>query len=140
MDGQIRCKRIIDGKTYNTETSTFLGQSEQDWHTETLFKTRHGAYFLHVNLPNLPDEKIVPYDPEKAQKWMEDYCSAQKLTAEFGEMPEAGEYEARITLRIPDTLRRRIARLAQANSQSVNTWILRCLEKSAASLETKDNT
>jgi predicted DNA binding CopG/RHH family protein len=135
VDTEIRCKRIIEGKTYNTETSTSLGQCEHDWYTETLFKTRHGAYFVHVDLPNIPDEKIVPYEPDKAQKWMEEYGNPDKLEAEFGEMPEAGESEARITLRIPDTLRKRVAQIAETNGQSLNAWILRCLEKYAATFE-----
>jgi len=134
---EIRCKRIIEGKTYNTETSTSLGQYEHDWYTETLFKSRHGAYFIHVDLPNIPDEKIVPQGPNKAQRWMEEHGNPEKLEAEFGEMPEAGHSEARITLRIPDTLRKRVAQIADANGQSLNAWILRCLEKYASTFEVK---
>lgn len=127
----IRCKRIIEGKTYNTETATLLGRWEPDDapNEEALFKTRHGAYFLYVFLSDSPDERIFPIEPEIAQRWMEQHCRADATEAEFGEMPEAGDPEARITLRIPETLRRRIATLAQERNQSLNAWILRCIER-----------
>jgi hypothetical protein len=50
MANEIRRKRIIDGKTYNTETATQLG----DWDgaelplVEALYQTRHGAFFRRL--------------------------------------------------------------------------------------------
>lgn len=132
MADEIRCKRIIDGRTYNTETATLLGQYEDDAPFEyTLFKTRHGAYFLYVLSQADDHEDIKPLTPEAAQQWMEKYCSADRFEAEFGEMPEAGDPEARITLRIPETLRRRVAALAEGRNQSLNAWMLRCIERAA---------
>jgi hypothetical protein len=133
MTPDIRCKRIIDGKTYNTETATLV------WHVGddadgppgevALFKTRHGAYFLYYVSDLGPDEGIRPMDPSDALAWLEKHCwRAEVIEAEFGEMPEAGDAEARITLRVPETLRRRIASLARERSQSLNAWIVRCLE------------
>jgi len=133
MAEEIRCKRIIDGRTYNTETATLLGRWESNDLPieEALFKTRHGAYFGYFYLDTEPDEQIRPLTPEAAQKWMEEHCRAELIEAEFGEMPEAGDPEARITLRIPDTLRKRIAAIAQDRNQSLNAWILRCIERAA---------
>jgi len=138
MGDEIRCKRIIDGKTYNTETSTMLGRWEPDDVPveETLFKTRHGAYFVYVFLDTVPDERIMPVEPEAAQKWMEQHCRAELIEAEFGEMPEAGDPEARITLRIPETLRKRLAVIAEDRNQSLNAWVQRCLERCAAEADT----
>ena len=138
MTDEIRCKRIIDGKTYNTETATLLGRWEAHDAPveEALFKTRHGAHFLDVLLETVPDERIEPLDREAAQKWMEQHCRAQLIEAEFGEMPEAGDPEARITLRIPETLRKRLAAIAEDRKQSLNAWIQRCLERCAAEVET----
>lgn len=146
MANEIRCKRIIDGKTYNTETSTQLGY----WDggdtplIEALYQSRHGTFFLyhldetrHTSDPL--SERIIPRDPGEAQKWMETYCSAEALERVFGEMPEAGEAEARVTLRIPESLRKRIATLAEQRNQSVNAWILRCLELCAARTEDQRN-
>jgi hypothetical protein len=131
MNGEIRCKRIIDGKTYNTETANLLGrwESGDEPLEQALFKTRHGAYFLYSFLDIEPDEWIKPLGPEAAQTWMEKYCRADFVEAEFGEMPEAGDPEARVTLRIPETLRKRIAAIAQEKNQSLNAWILRCIER-----------
>lgn len=138
MTDEIRCKRIIDGKTYNTETATLLGQWEADDAPteEALFKTRHGAYFIYVFLDTKPDEWITPLTAAEAQSWMEEHSRPELIEAEFGEMPEAGDPEARITLRIPETLRKRIASIAEQRKQSVNAWIQRCLERSAEEAET----
>lgn len=135
----IKCKRIIDGRTYNTETATKLWSYEPadgPSFEEIIYKTRHGAYFLYCFNDQVPDEGIKPLDPTEAQKWLEGHCfRAEVLEAEFGEMPEAGDPEARITLRIPETLRKRIAALAKGRQQSLNAWILRCLEQCAESAE-----
>jgi predicted HicB family RNase H-like nuclease len=138
MNSEIRCKRIIDGKTYNTETAALLGEWEPDLAPimEALFKTRHGAYFLYVYRELEPDESIEPLEPESAQKWMENHCRAELVEAEFGEMPEAGNSEARITLRIPETLRKRLVLVAEGRKQSLNAWIQRCLERCVEEAET----
>jgi hypothetical protein len=135
-DQTIRCKRIIESKTYNTETSTLLSSREyDDGTTEYLFKTRHGAYFIYVDLPNIPDERIVPQSPEEARKWVEENCSPEIYEAEFGEAPEAGDPEARFTMRMPETLRKRVAAIAERNKQSLNAWIVQCLERAASDAE-----
>jgi hypothetical protein len=47
-------RRIIDGKAYNTETATLigeasshLGRSDFGWWEEALYRTRNGRFFLH---------------------------------------------------------------------------------------------
>ena len=50
-------------------------------------------------------------------------------------MPEAGAAEAKLTLRMPEALRKRLVALAEARKQSLNAWIVRCLEGCAASAE-----
>jgi hypothetical protein len=137
MADNVRCKRIIGGKTYNTETSTLLAEYETEYGAiEMLFKTRHGAYFIYGEYPSEREEQQVrPLEPADAQSWMEQCCTAERLEAEFGEMPEAGDEEARFTLRIPETLRKRVALIAETNDQSLNAWILRCLERCATSQE-----
>lgn len=137
MTKEIRCKRIIDSKTYNTETASLLGQWEAEYPFEqALFKTRYGAYFLYELDDSVPGERIKPLEPHEAQEWMEDHCRAELIEKEFGEMPEAGDPEARITLRIPETLRKRLANIAEDRKQSLNAWIQRSLERCAAEAET----
>jgi predicted HicB family RNase H-like nuclease len=139
----IKCKRIINGKTYNTETATEIEgwDIEEDevpaFHGQHLFQNRFGAFFLHSYFTQYGDddyEKIEPYSPEQARDWLEKHRSyrADLIEALFGKMPEAGSGESKFTLRMPDSLRDRLAERARANNQSLNAWIVRCLESCAA--------
>ncbi len=140
----IKCKRIIEGKTYNTETATQIaaavsgGEDDRFDAGAFLYQSRFGAFFLYSYLedfsPEDDYEKIEPLTPEQARKWLEDNQSYHPDLIEklFGEMPEAGSGESKFTLRMPDSLRDRLAVLAKANNQSLNAWIVRCLEACAA--------
>lgn len=136
----IRCKRIIDGKTYNTETATQIAGWDQDEHQYTygnyLFQTRHGAFFRYISLDGASEddyERIIPLSPDEARKWLEETVSWDPDLIEkfFGEMPEAGSGEVKFTLRMPESLRARLAEKAEANKQSLNAWMVRCLETCA---------
>lgn len=143
----IRMKRIIEGRTYNTETATQLGSwstlNDPNYPPEpyqeaggALYQTRHGAYFavsFDENREAWEDghEKLTPLDPQQAQRWAEEHCSTEDIERLFGEQPEAGDAEAKLTLRMPETLRKRLAGLADARKQSLNAWIVRCLETCA---------
>ena len=132
-------KRIIDGKTYNTETATKVADAPWDeaWPEAftTLYQTRHGAFFSHYG-GDTPQgdsyENIKPLDPQEAKMWLEKNDFIDEVEKLFGEQPEAGEQESRITVRIPDSLKNRIESLAAVNKQSLNTWIMRCLERCAS--------
>ena len=142
-------KRIIDGKTYNTETATQGGgeytEPEGPVEFERLYQNRHGAYFLHrcteeyveVVGELLQFDHIEPLTPAEAQGWMEKRLTdfPELVEAHFGEMPEAGQGESRFTLRLPDVLKHRIDALAKSSGQSTNAWVTRCLERCAAAQE-----
>jgi predicted HicB family RNase H-like nuclease len=66
--------------------------------------------------------------PQQALRWAEQYCSTDTIERLFGEQPEAGDAEAKLTLRMPEVRRQQLAALADANIQSLNAWIVRCLE------------
>ena len=143
-----KCKRIIDGKTYNTETANQLaGWSDDDGPFEQgsyLFQTRFGAFFLfsYLHGANEDDfEKIEPLNPEQARDWLEKNQSYRVDLIEklFGEMPEAGSGEVKYTLRMPEQFRDRLALLAKNNNQSLNAWIMRCLESCATPHENTQN-
>jgi HicB family len=130
-------KRIIDGKTYNTETATLLAETAHRGNYggefDQLYQTRHGAYFQHdgdwgVSNEDGPLVNITPLPPSKAQAWMEKHASASLIEKHFGEQPEAGESESRITVRIPDALKSQIEAMAATHKQSLNAWIMRCVE------------
>ena len=140
-------KRIIDGKTYNTETATLISEayftddpkSEGYDKKEALFQTRHGAFFVAVE-ENLWDyeaaswyvsHRAEPKPPPEALSWMEKNKShsPELIEQHFGEMPEAGLGESRFTLRMPDVLKLQIDQLARERKLSTNAWIIRCLER-----------
>ena len=140
----IKCKRIIDGKTYNTETATQIaGWGGGDGPYERgsyLYQSRFGAFFHYSYLEGASEddhETIEPLTPEQARSWLEKNQSYDPDLIEklFGEMPEAGSGETKYTLRMPDSLKDRLAALAKANGQSLNAWMVRCLEACAAPAE-----
>lgn len=130
-------KRIIDGKTYNTETATRIATVSYPLQGQIafdeLYQSRHGAYFQYYGDRYLSDhhgpmEEIVPLTPEEAQEWMEKHAWAGHVRRYFSEQSEAGEAESRVTVRLPDGLKNRIATMAAENNQSLNAWIMRCVE------------
>lgn len=137
----IKCKRIIDGKTYNTETAHEIFRYSQDHgpgeYGGQLYQTRFGAYFVFTFADGFYEddhETITPYTPDEARRWLEEHASYEPELIErlFGEMPEAGSGEIKFTLRLPESLRDRLAARAKANEQSLNAWMVKCLESCAA--------
>ena len=53
-------------------------------------------------------------------------------------MPEAGSGETKFTLRMPDSLHKRLTQLAKAENQSLNAWIVRFLESGAGMPESDE--
>jgi predicted HicB family RNase H-like nuclease len=136
----IKCKRIIDGKSYNTETANLVAFHEEQGGPDIeryLFKTRYGAFFEYIFLGDIPSEHIKPMSEVEAQQWMEKYASVEAYAAEFGERLEAGNTEARITLRMPETLRQQASKRAAEYGQSLNTWIMRQIESGLISQRSK---
>lgn len=141
-----KVKRIINGKTYNTETATEIEGSEDfsggSNSGDFLFQTRFGAFF-RLHYYERGDEydhtTITPLTPDKAREWLEEKVSWQPELIEklFGEMPEAGSGEVKFTLRMPESLRDRISTHAEQNKQSLNAWMIRCLERCATDGEPK---
>lgn len=141
-----KCKRIIDGKTYNTETATQIAGWDRDDDNSPftsgnfLYQTRFGAFFQFKYLDTMDEdsyETIVPFTPEQAREWLEQNVSWQPELIEslFGEMPEAGMGEIKYTLRLPESLRNKLAARAEENKQSLNAWMVRCLERCAEAIK-----
>lgn len=135
-----KVKRIIEGKTYNTETATQIAGWDHDEgpyeHGDFLYQTRFGAFFSYQYLNGTGEDDhdtITPLGPEEARSWLESKRSWDPDLIEklFGEMPEAGSNEVKFTLRMPESLRDRLASKAKENSQSLNAWVVRCLESCA---------
>ncbi|WP_165359660.1 toxin-antitoxin system HicB family antitoxin [Lichenibacterium minor] len=138
-------KRIIDGKTYNTHTATrvwsFTFSDEDPDKFDVLYQNMHGVYFRNfggLDSFNLWRDDIVPMTPEEAKSWLIENADAETVERFFGPQPEAGERFTQISLRIPDSLKRRITDIAKQQKLSLNSWIMRRLE-SAASTSTVDS-
>src|SRR5258708_5843245 len=80
-------KRIVDGTTYNTDTSTALarceyGPAEGEQVVETLYQTRGGAFFIDQETTRTTwnerereevtkvTNTFMPQSPEAAHKWL----------------------------------------------------------------------
>jgi HicB family len=139
--GNHKCKRIIDGKTYNTETATRIEGWDEEYYGITyglyLYQTRFGAFF-EFKFSDGQDEEdyetIIPLSADDARRWLEKHFPQNTDIFEklFGEMPEAGSGEIKFTLRLPESLRNKLAARAEENKQSLNAWMVRCLERCAS--------
>lgn len=142
-------KRIIDGVTYNTDTSTTIAQAE--WENRegeqcqgTLYQTRGGAFFIDVETTRpVYDEYEEQWKPRKshafepqsrdeAEKWCQE-GEVEIFVDAFGELPEAAETEteAGVYFRLPIVLKTRIEAAAKDAGLSLNAWAMRCFERCA---------
>ena len=126
-------KKIINGKAYNTDTSTLVHEvsGREDTIYDGLYQTKHGAFFLYWYDENREAGGIKPFSDDEAQKWLEKHdVAAEIIKRFFGNFPEAGASESRITLRLPGNLYNRISDSARAANLSLNTYLMRLLERS----------
>ncbi len=124
-------KRIIEGKTYNTETSTIIAT----WHgnQSILFVTRGGAFFITKNEDGETYFRAV--DRDEAEQWARGEMGQVELhNADiFSEPPEAAaedpaKPESTIYVRVPQSLKQSADAAAAQSGQSVNAWVMRCIE------------
>jgi len=102
-------KKIINRKTYNTDTARELGSwthsypSDLDYISETLCLTPRGAYFLHgeggprsryarriAQNSWAGGERIIPMTADEAREWAEKHLTADQYERIFGETEDAG--------------------------------------------------
>lgn len=103
-------RKVINGRTYNTETSKQIGKWSNDlgyrdfrFCEETLYKNTKGAYFIHGeggarskygtqtgSSTWSGGTNIIPMTAEEAQEWAEEHLTADEYEAEFGVQEEAG--------------------------------------------------
>jgi HicB family len=137
-------KRIIDGVTYNTDTSTRLANSEYeaDYNHQdrpcqgTLYQTRGGAFFVWETIDlgidadgdAITRERFKALSAKEAESWIMT-GDVEVFHNPFGEPPEAeAEPGATIYLRVPAALKKRVDAAATKASLSANSWAIRCLE------------
>lgn len=144
-------KRIIDGVTYNTDTSTRLARSEYESEYNhrpcqcigTMYQTRGGAYFevqaLHLGWDDeLQQEdykyKFDTYTADQVRSWLLS-GEVEVFHNPFDEPPEAeAEVETGATMyvRMPNSLKQRIEAAAKSEGLSGNSWTMRCAENCLA--------
>jgi hypothetical protein len=96
-----------------------------------LYQTKHGAFFACWWHEDSGAAGINPLSDDEAQKWLEDHgAKASLIEKYFGEFPEGGAAESRITLRLPGNLYQQVLASATARNESLNTYIMRLLERS----------
>jgi hypothetical protein len=142
-------KRIIDGVTYNTATSTELARAtwsednEGEIHAQALYQTNKGAFFVHINIERQTwdarrqehvtkeFDEFVPKSPEEAHKWLME-GDTEVFHNPFDDPPEAAaeqEPGATIYIRVPASLKRRVEEASRETKLSGNVWAMRCVER-----------
>lgn len=146
-------KRVINGITYNTATSTALalkhGRQEashthraSDW-IATLYQTHGGAYFLVYRdeymewneqrrvSESREDVRFEPISEDGAKNWLRQ-GEVEVLHDPFAG-PRKGPADAKtsttIYLRLPASLKRRVEEEAGKNEVSANQWVMRAIER-----------
>jgi predicted HicB family RNase H-like nuclease len=147
-----KVKRIINGITYNTDTSVRIARKDGEYsegpYCTILYKTRGGAYFLdqaetvlsydqETAETRVVDRKrtFVPMSRDDAEEWYLE-GETEVLVEAFAELPEAAaeaETEAGVYLRLPMVLKTRIEAAAKNARLSLNAWAMRCFERCAGS-------
>jgi hypothetical protein len=141
-------KRIVDGVTYNTETSRLLAKyefSDDDdaEHAVGLYQTRGGAFFeidswtqtRWIERERRTEERdrreLTPMSADEAQKWIVE-GDVEVIDNPFDDPPEAASEEepgSTVYVRVPPSLKRAIDQAASAANVSTNAWAMRCLER-----------
>lgn len=126
-------KKIISGKKYDTDTAKKVGEywSSNDlrdfhWWSETLYQKKTGEFFLfgRGNAASKYREScgnntwssgshIEPLDYEAAQKWAEEYLTADEYEDIFGEITDdetAVTISVRVTAAAAETAHREAAK------------------------------
>jgi predicted HicB family RNase H-like nuclease len=150
-------KRIVNGVTYNTETSTRLAESQWEPNISmkvfaTLYQTRGGAFFADNEttreewneIERTAETKVTrsfePMSPEDAHKWILS-GDVEIFHNPFDDPPEASaeaEPGATIYIRVPASLKQRVDETAKKNKVSGNQWAMRCVEKCLAEPDLSD--
>lgn len=134
-------RRIKEGVAYDTNTGELIKEvgfnDAYPDQGQRLYRTRSGAFFVWEQYVvetyggYRAEEDIAPVSDEQAQQWLEKYGN-ELVEKYFGEMPEGGAAERRMTLRLPNNVATRIEALAKAKDMSASRYIRLCLESCIA--------
>lgn len=141
-------KKIIEGRTYNTQTSRCIGEWNNGYYTndfaycsEDLYVNSKGSYFLHgdggamskyaVQSGNSSggSEQITPMTEPEARAWAEKYLSAEDFEKAFGEQPEAEPSDLTTRERVNLTLDTDIIKKLRLLSEKSSVPMARMVDK-----------
>lgn len=124
-------KKIMSGKIYNADTATLVHDFEYRGGSgyQGMYQTRQGAFFLWRYEDS--DGDITPMTDAEAQAWLERHANCL-VEQYFGDFPEGGASERRLTIRLPGNLVSRLEALAERKGLSLNSYLMRCVERCAA--------
>ena len=140
-------KKIIAGAKYDTDTAKELGyssnncsQSDFNWYSETLYRTKSGRYFLAGeggarsryarscgNNSWTGGSGIEPMSREAAQKWAEEHLDSDKYEAIFGEVTE--DEQEQLNVLVSSQLKQKLWELAEKQGKSMSTLAEEILAK-----------
>ena len=144
-------KRVIRGRTYNTETSKLITEYSHGYpgdpghYRENLYRTPRNAYFLacHGGVRShyayefrdgqfRTSDDVIPLNDEQVLRWLEDHERSDEIEALFGKQPEAGDGAVMICLRLPEALNGRVVQAARRSGRDVHTWLNDAIERALA--------
>jgi hypothetical protein len=142
-------KRVIDGKTYNTDTATIVAtynyEDRDGYDTDVvIYLTKGGALFA-VHTWEVPDPngdrgtRTKTYFEALSREQVQKLMTTEQMEIHNEEAltlpPEAVdevEEGATIYMRLPKALKAKIDEAATAAGVSTNSWMLRCAESCVA--------
>ena len=143
-------KRIIGGRTYNTETAKLITEyshgypGDEGYYCERLYSTARKAFFLACeggarshyayefrDWRYRASDDIIRLTDEEVFRWLEDHERTSEIEDLFGEQPEAGDGTVMLCLRVTEEVERRAARAAARSGTNIQSWLSVLLEKAA---------
>lgn len=128
-------RKIIDGKSYDTDTAKLIGCQDNgdygsfDFMSESLYRKRTGEYFVHGEGGARSryaesqgsgwwsnGEKIIPLDFASASSWAERHLTTAEYESEFGGARE--DEKQLISLRISASAYAKLSKLVSMQGQT----------------------
>jgi len=149
-------KRVMNGKTYNTDTATAVAwyeyEDDKGYETKaTVYQNRGGAFFIvhtwvQSDINDEPERQVYfeETDREQIETMIVEGRQIEVLDEKALVVPPEAEAEAEPAttayLRLPPALKLRIEWAATSEGLSLNAWAIRCFENCVGQKEKSDAT
>lgn len=78
-------KEFIDGMRYDTTRAVSVATHEEPSHTETLYLTKQGRWYIVYSWHTAPGAAINPIERDQAFSWMKDHQLMGALDEHFSD-------------------------------------------------------